>query len=46
MIDIGCIESNRQRAEILLESLHLLRPGDRHDVVALREQPGERDLGG
>ena len=34
----------RRRGDVLLEILPPLRAGDRHDVVALVQQPGERDL--
>src|SRR5688500_17201397 len=33
-----------QRAEVFLEELPALRSRDRNDVLALRQQPGEREL--
>src|SRR5258706_9456705 len=35
-----------QRSEILLEPLDVAGPGDGDDIVPLRQQPGERELGG
>src|ERR1700741_4485513 len=33
-------------ADVLLDPFAAARSGDRHDVAALREQPGQRDLSG
>ena len=34
------------RADVLLQAMQLRGAGDRHDPRLLRQQPGERDLGG
>src|SRR5689334_18416910 len=39
-------EPHVESADILLQVLATLGAGDRHDVVALRQHPGERELRG
>jgi hypothetical protein len=39
-------ERDGRRADVLIKTMELRRAGDRRDPRLLREEPGERDLGG
>ena len=45
LLQIARRELHLEGADVFLEILPLLRPGDRHDVLALRQHPRERELG-
>src|SRR5438874_2073336 len=41
---VGSGKPDLERVEVLVDALLPLRPGDRHDVLALREEPCEHEL--
>ncbi len=43
---VGAGQLQRRRADVLLQPRQLGGAGDRHDPGLLRQQPGQRDLGG
>src|SRR5690349_18128273 len=45
-LEVGVGQLHVHRADILVEILDVLGAGDRNDVIALREHPGESELRG